>query len=129
MVSGSGTIGLFKRTLALSGKTRAMATAPAASLGTGKTPACPTRYGPDQVFQILGFFEGPTPTSNSNTATEPQSNGDRHADTDSDFMLPVPRLRRRNSAGASSRLDCRERNQPRWRVVANVQFRVAIAAS
>ena len=50
-VSGSGTIGLFKRTRGPSGKTRATATAPAASHGTERTRACPTKYGPTRFFK------------------------------------------------------------------------------
>jgi hypothetical protein len=60
-VSGSGTIGLFKRMRALSGKTRAMATALAASLGTEKTPVCPTRYGPTRFFKSSASLRAQRP--------------------------------------------------------------------
>ena len=58
-VNGSGTTGLFKGTRALPGRTRATVTAPAASLGTERTPACPTRYGPTRCSKSSGFAEGP----------------------------------------------------------------------
>ncbi len=56
MVSGSGTIGLFNQTQALPGKTRATATARAAPVGTERTPACPTKYGPTRFSKSLAFL-------------------------------------------------------------------------
>jgi hypothetical protein len=60
-VSGSGTIELFNQTLALSGKTRATATARAALAGTERTPVCPTRYCPVRCSKSSASLKAPRP--------------------------------------------------------------------
>ena len=57
----SGTTGLFKGTRALPGRTRATVTAPAASLGTVRTPACQTRYGPTRCSKSSASLRAPRP--------------------------------------------------------------------
>ena len=111
MVSGSGTTGPFKRTRALPGKTRVTATGPAASLGTERTPACPTRYGPTRFSKSSALLRALRllQLQHRHRALVQRL---PHATPDSDLMFPFSRLRQRNSASASSRLDCRERNRP-----------------
>jgi hypothetical protein len=53
MVNGSGTTVRSNQMLALPGKTRATATAPAASPGTEKMSACPIKYGPTRFSKSL----------------------------------------------------------------------------
>ena len=81
----------------------------------------PDQLWPDQVFQILGFVEGPTPTQPRRN--RPQSDADRHRV----FLLFL-----QNFDGVTPPALppgwSRERHRPGWHNVANVGFRVAIAS-
>jgi hypothetical protein len=58
MASGSGIIGLFNPTQALTGRTQMTATVPAASRGTRRASAWPIKYGPIRCFRFSGSVRG-----------------------------------------------------------------------